>query len=146
MKKFNIPNLVKIMGITSTAVLLMGAGGCSYNQTSAPATTTAAPTQTQTTSPAATQSENMVTLIDSGFSPSTITIKSGQSVTFVNNSSSPARVASDPHPIHNGYPGLDALKGSNPGESYTFTFTKVGTFGYHNHLNPSTKGTVIVTP
>lgn len=147
MNKINYSKLAKMTGLTATAVLLLGAGGCSYNSTTTPATVTPTPTVATSTEVSPTvQAGNVVTLTTSGFSPASITIKSGQSVTFVNNSSALARVASDPHPIHNGLAGFDDLKGSNTGESYSFTFTKTGTFGYHNHLSPSTKGTVIVTP
>jgi plastocyanin len=100
---------------------------------------------TQTVSTASTQAETKtVTYTDSGYSPASITIKVGDSVTFKNQSSSDVRTASNPHPIHTGLKGFDAGRGYAPGEDYTFTFTKVGTFGYHNHLNPSDGGTIIV--
>lgn len=81
---------------------------------------------------------------DEGFNPSSVTIKSGDSVTWTNNSSSQMWVASSPHPVHTDYPGFDALKGMQEGESYTFTFTKTGAWKYHNHLNPSMFGEVVV--
>ncbi len=79
---------------------------------------------------------------DSGFSPASVTIKKGQTVNFVNKSSSQMYVASNPHPIHTDYPGFDEL---SAGDSYSFTFDKVGTWGYHNHINPAQKGSVVVT-
>lgn len=96
-----------------------------------------------------------VDLTDQGFSPSTITIKSGQTVHFVNKQSlqsSPGAaglkssgqmwVASNPHPTHTDYPGFDQLQSA---DTYDFTFIRTGTFGYHNHLNPAIGGTINVT-
>lgn len=83
---------------------------------------------------------------NSGFSPKTITIKKGTTVKFVNKSDNKMDVASDPHPIHTNYPAFDQWKSSQKGQNeYDFTFEKVGSWGYHNHLNPSDTGTVIVT-
>ncbi len=97
---------------------------------------------------------SVVTYTDAGFSPKTITIAEGDTVTFVNNSSRNMWVASNIHPTHNEYPeesdgdclgsSFDACAGVSSGESWSFTFDRVGEWGYHNHLNPSRTGTVIV--
>ncbi|MBI3577003.1 cupredoxin domain-containing protein [Candidatus Gottesmanbacteria bacterium] len=86
-----------------------------------------------------------VTLTDSGFSPKIITVKKGTTVTFVNGSSASMWVASDVHPTHQLLPGFDELTSVAKGGSYDYTFVKVGTWTYHNHLSPSDKGTVVVT-
>lgn len=93
-----------------------------------------------------------VTYTDQGFSPTSVSIQKGDTVKFINQSSEPLRVGSDPHPIHNGYPTtggctnstFDSCKGIQPGDSWSFTFDLVGTWGYHNHLDAREKGTVIV--
>lgn len=85
-----------------------------------------------------------VTYTASGFSPRSVTVKSGSTVAFKNESSGELWVASDPHPIHTGLLGFDAKKGIASGQTYSFTFTKAGTFGFHDHLNPSHTGTVVV--
>jgi plastocyanin len=93
----------------------------------------------------ATKSTITVTYSDSGFSPKSVTIKKGEAVTFVNESSGGMSVASDPHPTHTDYPGFDQFKSLEKGQkSYTFTFEKIGSWGYHNHINPSMTGTVVV--
>lgn len=86
-----------------------------------------------------------VTYTDSGFSPSTIMINQGDTVTFVNQSSRRMDVASDPHPLHTDYPGFDEKEGSGPGASYSFTFDRIGQWSYHNHNMPRDKGTVNVS-
>jgi plastocyanin len=88
---------------------------------------------------------NNVRYTGSGFEPNSITIKAGQAVTWTDKSTDDMWVASNPHPTHTDYPGFDALKNIPPNGTYSFTFTKVGTWGYHNHLNPSQQGEVIVT-
>ena len=87
------------------------------------------------------------------FSPSSVTIKKGGTVTW----SGPATmdVASGQHPTHTVYDGtsrsehcaagatasFDECKG---GSAYSFTFNKVGTWSYHDHANASAFGKVVV--
>ncbi len=89
--------------------------------------------------------DSVVTYTDTGFAPSTVTVKKGTSVTFINGSSGGMWVASAVHPTHQLLPGFDHLKSVAKGGAYGYTFTKVGTWKYHNHVNPSDTGTVAVT-
>jgi plastocyanin len=86
-----------------------------------------------------------VSYTDSGFTPNSVTVKQGATVTFVNNSAKGMWVASDVHPTHQLLPGFDELKSVQKGGSYDYTFVKVGTWTFHNHMSPSEKGTVVVT-
>lgn len=79
------------------------------------------------------------------FSPREVTIKVGQTVRWTNETSGGMWIASDPHPLHTDLPELDKKSSVSPGQSWEFTFTNPGTYGYHNHLSPSKTGTVIVT-
>lgn len=88
--------------------------------------------------------EASVSYANAGFSPGVVTVPSGTTVVFENNSSRNMWVASDPHPVHSDLPEFDSRRGVGPGESYEFTFTRVGSWGYHDHLNPQHGGTVIV--
>ncbi len=95
-------------------------------------------------SPTSPNVKSVTVTIEAGkFNPASITINVGDSVVWLNKDSSPHHVASDPHPTHTGLPGLESpdMAGN---QTYSFTFTKAGTFGYHDHLNPTIKGTVIV--
>lgn len=80
---------------------------------------------------------------NSGFSPSKITVKSGDSVAIKNTSPGDMQFDSDPHPVHTDDEELNAGAVA-PGQTVTFTVTTKGTFGYHNHLNPSDTGTIVV--
>ena len=99
-----------------------------------------------------------ISITSSGFSPRTLTIQSGQPVNFLNKDSAAHWPASAAHPTHEVYPGssitkcgsaeqteiFDACHDLAPGESWTFTFSEKGTWNYHDHLNPSLIGTIIV--
>lgn len=96
--------------------------------------------------------KNVVKYTEDGFSPKTLTIKQGETVTWINEDSDPMWIASNPHPVHTDYPEsggcsgskFDACKPIEKGGSYSFTFDKTGNWGYHNHLTPSNMGTIIV--
>lgn len=155
--------LVILVLLVGGGWLLWNSGIFNYNlpQTAAPVYPgmVSAPTQTGpvinapvSSSPKNTTNGVTVDYTSNGFSPSTITVTKGGTVTWVNNSQDVIRVASDPHPTHNGYPTTGGCVSSTfdscslipPGGTWSFTFGIVGTWGYHNHMNPVQKGTVVV--
>ncbi|MEK6932846.1 MAG: plastocyanin/azurin family copper-binding protein [Nanoarchaeota archaeon] len=96
---------------------------------------------------------------DGSFVPAELTIKQGDTVTWVNKWTKDSWPASASHPTHEVYPGssiekcdtgeqsgiFDACKGLKPGESWSFTFNEKGSWGYHDHINfPGKFGKVIV--
>lgn len=100
-------------------------------------------TTAPTASPAAAKRE-AVNISDTGFSPAVLTVPANTTVTFTNNGQGAHWPASDPHPTHNNLPGFDAKRGLATGETYSFTFTQKGTWGYHDHLNTSLRGSIVV--
>lgn len=103
--------------------------------------------------------KNVVIYRDGGYSPSTLEIKQGETVVFQNQSSAAMWTASAVHPTHRLYSGtslsehcgspaekdsFDACRGIQPGESWSFQFNKKGTWQYHNHLNATHTGTIVV--
>jgi plastocyanin len=98
-----------------------------------------------------------VTLTATGFSPKSITIKKGDTVTWTNTGSGQMWIASANHPTHTVYDGTNLQQhcgtpsAESPfdeckaGNTYSFTFDKVGSWNYHNHTNASQFGTVVVT-
>ncbi len=120
-------------------------GDAGISPTPARTVTETSPTATPQPSeaPIIPQTQSTVILNADGFSPATLTIKPGTTVTWENKSGSGATVNSDPHPTHTAYPPLN-LGPFNDGDSLKLTFDQPGTYGYHNHLNPSQKGKIIV--
>jgi plastocyanin len=88
--------------------------------------------------------ENVVRMEADSFSPATLTVEAGDTVTFTNESGDDKWPASDVHPTHEEYPGFDAGKAVLDGESYAFTFDRAGRWGYHDHLRPELKGSIVV--
>ena len=89
-------------------------------------------------------SNTVVNYTDNGFSPASLEIKVGETVQFVNQSGGGMWTASGPHPAHTNYPEFDAKRNIPSGETYEFTFTKVGEWKYHNHTKAGAYGTIIV--
>lgn len=79
-----------------------------------------------------------VSMVDFSFSPQTVTISVGQSVTWTN-------AAGDPH-TSTSDDGLWDSGPVNPGQSFTHTFNAAGTFRYHCafHQSLGMVGTVVV--
>jgi LPXTG-motif cell wall-anchored protein len=79
-----------------------------------------------------------VSMVDFNFSPATVTIKVGDSVTWTNNATDPHTSTSDT--------GVWDSGTVNPGASFTHTFNSAGTFPYHCsfHVSLGMVGTVIV--
>jgi len=108
-----------------------------------------APKSTDTPAPAHVAT-NKIEITANGFSPSTIKVKAGDTVTWTNKDSVPHWPATASHPTHTVYPGsdikkcgtaaqatiFDACKGLATGESFSFKFDQVGTWKFHDHLKP----------
>lgn len=81
---------------------------------------------------------------DNGFSPSSVDIQAGDMVEFINKSSIEMWVASAPHPLHSKLSTFDQFRAYKKGGIYRYIFEKKGKWEFHDHLNPSTGGYVIV--
>lgn len=93
---------------------------------------------------ATTPKAQTVSMTAGSFSPSTLTITKGTTVTFLNNDTKAWWPASGVHPTHQLCPGFDALGPVAPGEKYSFTFVQAKTCPMHDHLSPGVRGTIIV--
>jgi len=103
--------------------------------------------------------EHIVEITLEGFVLKNLEIKQGDKVTWINKLATEARVASNFHPTHTNYPGssiikcgtaeekniFDSCRNFGKGESYSFVFDEVGSWAYHNHLQPSKDGKIIVS-
>lgn len=87
---------------------------------------------------------NLISMRSSGFEPSTLTVEKGTNVIFRNDEIIDRWPAANDHPTHKSYPEFDPKKAIKSTEVWTFVFDKVGTWKFHDHLNLSYKGTIIV--
>ena len=89
------------------------------------------------------------------FSPAKVTIKRGGTVTWTNDGETSMWVASAQHPTHAVYAGTnlqqhcateanDSFDQCRGGDVYSFTFDKVGTWNFHDHLHTNVFGSVEV--
>lgn len=95
-----------------------------------------------------------------GFAPETLEIAVGDTVEFRNESGSDMWVGVDDHPTHTSYDGtstrehcadganvngsFDQCARSGSGSTWSYTFTKAGSFHYHNHARAADGGTIVV--
>lgn len=134
--------VIAVLAVAGIIVFIL-----SGQQAKAPTTNQTNTTNTSNTSDegAAAPSERMtITYKDSGFEPASITVKKGTAITVKNESSHDVQFSSNDHPTHRLNPEMN-LSVLSPGESASYTATKVGTWGYHDHLDTNKTGTVIVT-
>jgi plastocyanin len=95
-----------------------------------------------------------VTYDGNEFTPSTLTVMEGTTVTFKNESDQNMWIGSNDHPTHTLYPeksegdclgsSFDECAAVGRGGEWSFTFDEVGTWGYHNHAKARNTGTVVV--
>lgn len=128
-----------MIGVIASSALILSACGLYEGSTN----TTTGQTNGTPQSVESPVAGSVITYSKNGFSPKQLTVKVGESVGFMNNSSSNVQVNSAPHPTHEFYPELN-IGVIAPGESKSVTFTTTGTKMYHNHLNASESGQIVV--
>jgi plastocyanin len=123
--------------------------------TTTTATTTTAPTTTTTTAalhdpftpvpapaPGAAATA-AVSIVDFGFTPASLTVAAGTTVTWTNTGAVIHSVTSDTGAFDSS-PSCPGGACINPGSSYSHVFAQAGTFAYHCKVHPNMHGTVIV--
>lgn len=78
-----------------------------------------------------------VDITNFAFNPAALTVKVGDTVTWANHDEEPHTIAADDGSFHS--PGM----GTNA--TYSFTFSKPGSYGYTCGIHPFMRGTVVVT-
>lgn len=143
-----IPALALLAGLL---VLAGCGGGASANNSTSPTATTA-PAATATTAPTAAPSPTSSTggggqaAVTVGgvstykFSPGTMTVKVGTTVTWTNGTQAPHTVTSD-----SGDPASFNGSLDSNGSTFSFTFTQPGTYNYHCSVHPYMTATITVT-
>lgn len=123
---------VKFVSIIA-AMAILGAGCYASKTTTTNNTNTSSGTNTSTSA------GPRVTMVNRSFSPSTLTVAKGTTVTWTNSDSLDHTVTGDT----SGGPTSGTL---STGGTYSFTFNTAGTFTYHCAPHPDMTGTVTVTP
>ena len=139
---------MKAFIIGLVAAIVIGGGGylaLHKSPSNSPTSTTSGSTSpSQNSTPVTNQSYlNTITFDGSHFSPATLIVKSGTTVTIKNTSSNDLRMNSNPHPIHTDDADLNVGLVA-AGQSKTFIVTKLGSFGFHDHLDPSIQGRITI--
>jgi plastocyanin len=78
-----------------------------------------------------------ITITSAAYSPASLTVVSGATVTWTNNDATAHTVTTEDGAINSG----DIA----PGSSYSKTFMTTGTYNYHDAHNTDMKGTLIVS-
>jgi plastocyanin len=121
---------------------LIALAGCGSTSEASAATDTPAPTVAPTVAPTNTTgtgtSDNVVNVSNFQFSPATLTVKAGTTVTF-KGASGTHTVTSDP-----GSP-MAFDQAISQGGTVTVTFANPGTYKYHCSIHASMHGTIVVT-
>lgn len=89
-----------------------------------------------------------ITIANNSITPRSVTVRVGQSVTFVNNNGRAHNVSSDPHPTHTDCPAISAVGHLTSGQTrLTSALTVARTCGFHDHDDPDNaafRGTIVV--
>jgi plastocyanin len=89
-------------------------------------------------------SEHVITLEKDGFSPAQLVVREGDTVTFTTKNSEAFWPASNVHPTHTSFPDFDPRQPVSPSDSWSFTFTKAGSYKFHDHINANFEGEITV--
>ena len=112
-------------------------GASSTTPTPTPTTSTSSTNSTPTPAPGTSQTVTIITNSDGsfGYSPATLTIRAGTTVTWKNMTSAPHTITSDD--------GKTFDSGTVPtGGTFHFTFTAPGAFSYHCNYHPYMRATI----
>jgi plastocyanin len=128
------------IGATALAtVLSFGLTGCGSSSKTAATPTTSAATTASTTATTAAASGNAVTIQNFSFNPGNESVKVGTKVTWTNQDSFNHTVKTIKGPAK---PDSTPIQ---PGKSFSYVFTKPGTYQYICGIHNNMHGTVVVT-
>lgn len=86
-----------------------------------------------------------ITIKDSMVSPVYVIAQKCDTLTFVNEDDTALEITFGAHPNHGNYAGEDELL-VKKGRGKTITLSEIGTYSFHDHLNPETSGSFTVNP
>jgi len=136
--------------ITVVVVIFMGLGAWLFlsAQPAQPTQTTSStstPPATQEPAPTAEESNGAtIVFTDNGFAQQNYSVAAGQAVTVKNESSIAVEFSSDEHPTHRDNPELN-MNALQPGQQESFTPSRTGEWGVHDHIHPQFTTMLAVT-
>jgi plastocyanin len=117
--------LLLVAAVAIIAASCNGSGPSAYGASASTAATTTAATAT-----------NAGTIKGFSFQPEVLKVKVGAKVTWTNDDAVAHTVTADTNSFASG--------NLQPGGSFSFTFTRPGTYAYHCSIHPSMHGSVVV--
>ena len=117
--------LLLVAAVAIIAAACNGTGSTAYGAPASTAATTTAATAT-----------NAATIKGFSFQPDVLKVKVGAKVTWTNDDTVAHTVTADTNSFASG--------NLQPGGSFSFTFTRPGTYAYHCSIHPSMHGSVVV--
>jgi plastocyanin len=108
----------RIAGGIAGAVLMTAVAGCGSSSSGA--------------------SGNAVSIVNFNFQPSGLTVAAGTAVTWTNTTTDTTHTTTSND-------GVWDSGHLDPGKTFSFTFTRAGTFAFHCNIHPSMTGTITVT-
>lgn len=117
--------LLLVAAVAIIAASCNGTGPSAYGAPASTAATTTAATAT-----------NAATIKGFSFQPEVLKVKVGAKVTWTNDDTVAHTVTADTNSFASG--------NLQPGGSFSFTFTRPGTYAYHCSIHPSMHGSVVV--
>jgi plastocyanin len=117
--------LLLVAAVAIIAASCNGTGPSAYGASASTAATTTAATAT-----------NAATIKGFSFQPEVLKVKVGAKVTWTNDDTVAHTVTADTTSFASG--------NLQPGGSFSFTFTRPGTYAYHCSIHPSMHGSVVV--
>jgi plastocyanin len=116
--------------VAAVAILAAACNGTGTTAYGAPASTAATTTTTAATA------TNAATIKGFSFQPDVLKVKVGAKVTWTNDDTVAHTVTADTNSFASG--------NLQPAGSFSFTFTRPGTYAYHCSIHPSMHGSVVV--
>src|SRR5581483_936940 len=135
-QKKHLPLVTRISFVLLALSLLALLAACGGGSTGAASTPTVAPTATTAPTAAPAANGNSITIANFAFAPASLTVKVGTKVTWTNNDSATHTVTA----LQGAFDSGDLPTG----QSFSFTFTKAGTYNYHCAIHSSMTATIIV--
>jgi plastocyanin len=101
----------------------------------------AGPLSTARTAVAAPAAASSVAILGDSFSPGTLTVRAGDTVTWTNTDTTPG----NGHTVTSKGRGPLRSSSLSQGQTYSFTFTTAGSYPYYCAIHPDMTGSITVT-